>query len=118
MISRARLSRSRFRVGARATAISAVARGTTVAYSLSEAATAVLRIDRRVTVRRGTRRVVRYRRAGALRRSGRAGPRRVAFSGRIGRRALRPGRYRLTISARDGAGNAGRRRVLRFTVVR
>ncbi len=118
VISRARLSRSRFRVGARATAISAVARGTTVAYSLSEAATAVLRIDRRVTVRRGTRRVVRYRRAGALRRSGRAGPRRVAFSGRIGRRALRPGRYRLTISARDGAGNAGRRRVLRFTVVR
>ncbi len=118
VISRARLSRSRFRVGARATAISTVARGTTVAYSLSEPVTAVFRIDRRVSVRRGTRRVVRYRRAGTLRRSGSAGPRRVPFSGRIGSKPLRPGRYRLTISARDGASNAGRRRVLRFTVLR
>ena len=43
--------------------------------------------------------------AGALRRSASAGTSRVAFSGRIGRRALRPGRYRLIVEARDAAGN-------------
>jgi hypothetical protein len=55
----------------------------------------------------------RRRAAATLRRSGRAGANRVRFSGRIGRRALRRGRYWLTIRATDGAGNrsAARRAV-------
>jgi hypothetical protein len=41
----------------------------------------------------------------------------VRFSGRIGRKALKPGRYRLTLRARDAAGNTGRARRLYFRVV-
>jgi hypothetical protein len=119
VISRAQLTRSRFAVGARVTPIAAaVARGTTIGFTLSEPARATLRIDRRVVVRKRTRRLVRYRRAGMLTRSGRAGRRKVVFTGRLGRRALKRGSYRLTIAARDAAGNPGTSRVLRFTVVR
>jgi hypothetical protein len=42
----------------------------------------------------------------------------VKFTGRIGRRALRLGRYRAAFTARDAAGNAGPSRRVRFRVVR
>jgi hypothetical protein len=41
---------------------------------------------------------------------------RVAFSGRIGRRALRPGAYRLIVTAVDAAGNRSTDRPTRFKV--
>jgi hypothetical protein len=41
----------------------------------------------------------------------------VAFGGRIGRRALSPGRYRATISATDGAGNRSARKRTSFRIV-
>lgn len=109
-LSRARLSRRRFRVGrARTARVARVRRGTIIRYVLSEAATTSLRIDRR----RGSR----YRRAGTLKRTTGKGRRGVRFSGRIGRKALKPGRYRLTLRARDAAGNTGRARRLYFRVV-
>lgn len=46
-----------------------------------------------------------------------AGGARIAFSGRIGRRLLRPGRYRATVVATDRAGNRSQARAIRFTVV-
>jgi acid phosphatase type 7 len=121
VVSRVQLSRRRFRVGARATAVSAarpsVGTGTSIAYTLSEPAGVVLRIERRTVTRRGRRRVVRYRRSGVLRRSGRRGRRHVRFSGRVGRRPLKAGAYRLVVGARDPAGNRARTRTSRFTVV-
>jgi hypothetical protein len=42
----------------------------------------------------------------------------VKFTGRIGRRALRPGAYRATVTAKDAAGNASKGSSARFTVVR
>jgi len=42
----------------------------------------------------------------------------VAFSGRIARRALRPGIYRLIVEARDAAGNASLAALKVFRVVR
>lgn len=114
----ARLSRKRFRVGRGPTArVAAVPRGTVIGYTLSEPARASLAIDRARVTRHGGRRVVRYHRAGTLKRAGRAGRRRVRFSGRIGRKALKPGRYRLTIVATDAAGNRGKPRRLSFRVV-
>ena len=92
------LTRTRFAVG----------RGTRVGYGLSEPATVTLRVQR-VGARKP---------AGTLRRTGRAGANRVGFSGRIGRRALRPGRYRLTVHALDTAGNRSATRVARFRIVR
>lgn len=110
-LTRARLSRRRFRVGRGRTArVAKVRRGTVIRYVLSEAATTSLGIERR----RGRR----YRKAGTLMRKGSAGRRRVGFSGRIGGRALRPGRYRLTLRPRDTAGNRGKARRLYFRVVR
>ena len=46
-----------------------------------------------------------------------AGDRRVAFGGRLGRRALAAGRYRATILAVDGGQHRSRRRTTRFTIV-
>ena len=52
-----------------------------------------------------------------LTRSGRAGRNRAPFSGRIGRRPLKPGRYEAAFTATDSAGNSSPQ-VLRFTVVK
>jgi hypothetical protein len=40
------------------------------------------------------------------------------FSGRIGRKALAPGAYKMTVTAVDPAGNKSKALELRFTVVR
>ena len=56
-------------------------------------------------------------RAGTLRRGEPAGAASVKFSGRIGRRAVKPGRYRATIRATDAAGNTSAGETLAFRVV-
>ena len=132
-ITRARMLRKRFRVARKPTARSAAAKaGTAFLFTLSEPASVKLTIQRALPGRRSGRRCVKPRRAlqsrkrctryvpsGTLVRAGlAAGARRVSFSGRIGRRALRPGAYRALIVATDLAGNRGRRVTLRFRVVR
>jgi hypothetical protein len=118
-LSKARLSRRRFRVGRGPTArVAAVRRGTVIGYTLSEAAGVRFKIERVRLVRKDGKRVRRYRAAGTLRRSAKLGRHRLRFSGRVGKRALKPGRYRLTIVATDVAGNRGGGRRLTFTVVR
>jgi hypothetical protein len=72
-----------------------------VRFRLSEAARVTVRVKRRGT-----------RRARVIRISGSAG----ANSARLGRRALRDGRYRLTVVATDAAGNSSARRTLRLRV--
>jgi len=107
VVARVSLGPSTFAVARRATAVSA-ARGTVIRYTLSEPAAVALRFYRVSTGRR----------VGTLRRAGRTGANRVAFSGRIGRRALRPGRYRLRVTAVDPAGNRSVTRTRRFRMVR
>ena len=82
-------------------------RGTTLRWRLAEPALVTVAVE----TRRG-------RRLGVLRRRAAAGPGALAFSGRVKGRALRPGRYRLAVAARDAAGNASAPRRLAFTVVR
>jgi hypothetical protein len=110
VLGRVTLAPARFAVAGRATAVAASRRGTTIRFGLSEAATVSLRVERVVAGRRVA--------AGTLRRTARAGANRVAFSGRIGRRALRRGRYRLTVRATDAAGNRSTVRTRAFRVVR
>lgn len=106
-----RLTRARFRTARRSTALSAGTRaGTTLRFTLSEAARVRISVQRR--------RAGRATAVGALRRSEPAGANRVAFSGRLGKRALRPGRYRLKITATDAAGNASPPVLVRFAIVR
>lgn len=109
-------------------------RGTTIRFTLSEAARVTLTVERRAAGRRSGRRCVaptaKLRRARAractrfvvagtlMRGSGRQGANAVAFSGRIGRRALTAGRYRVTATAADAAGNRAAAIRAAFRVVR
>ena len=106
-------------------------RGTRFRYSLSEAARVVFTIGRSMPGRRVGRRCVKVTRSNRGRRkckrfpavgrfaqSASAGANTKRFSGRIGRRSLRPGRYRATLVATDAAHNASRPRRLAFRVVR
>jgi hypothetical protein len=83
--------------------------GTAVTFVLSRPATVNLSVQRV----RGRRAV----RVATLVRRGIAGENVVRFSGRIGRRVLRPGRYRMTVSARTPAERT-RARTISFTVMR
>lgn len=96
--------------------------------TLSERATLTLRFERKLPGRRkagkcvaprralSSKRCTRFARVAVQRRAVREGLNRVRFGGRVGKRALPAGRYRLTIVARDAAGNASRpvRRTLRI----
>jgi Ca2+-binding RTX toxin-like protein len=125
-LTRVRLSASTFRVGRRLTALTAQAAppaagstpgapkakkappvGTVLRYRLSEAATVTFD----VLPAKGTKFLTR------LTRRARAGARSLAFSGRVKRRTLRPGSYRLVVRATDAAGNRSAARTVRFKVV-
>jgi uncharacterized repeat protein (TIGR01451 family) len=106
-------------------------RGTTFIYSLSEAAQVVIRIHakkpgRRVggRCRRPTRtnrtrpRCTRFVLFGRLTDDADAGQNRRRFSGRIGKKKMRPGRYRARLVATDASGNKSKRRDLNLRVVR
>lgn len=111
-------------------------RGATIRFGLSERASVKLAVERTVPgrkVRRGRhvecvptrRRVARGRRCRATKlkgwivRRGRRGRNRVRFTGRIGRRPLRPGRYRIRAGAVDRRANPARHKVSRaFRIVR
>jgi hypothetical protein len=101
---------SAFRLSRRAFAARGKRRGTRIGFRLSEAATVRLTIVRRLGGRRT--KVV-----GTLRRRAHAGANHIAFSGRLGRRALRAGRYRLVLRATDAAGNRSRSHTRSFTVL-
>ena len=123
------------RRGTRETPVAAqrrrVRRGTTFRYRLSEAARVVFTIQRarpgrrvRGRCRKPTRanrrrpRCTRYVRIGRFAQQAVAGANRKRFSGRIGRRILRPGRHRAVLVATDAAGNRSTPRRLRFRIVR
>jgi hypothetical protein len=61
---------------------------------------------------------IRYVRPGRFAAQSSAGPNRKKFSGKIGRRSLRPGNYRATLVATDAAGNRSAPKRLKFKVVR
>jgi hypothetical protein len=107
-------SPSHFAVGRRATAVSArVAHGTRFRFRLSEDATVRVKILRRLP---GTRN--RFRKVGTLRRQLTSGSRSVRFSGRLGSKALRAGRYRAVVTAIDASGNRSAPVRASFRVVR
>ncbi len=136
VLTSARLSHSRFRVTKHVTAISAKARaplGTSFHFTLSETAkvrivltriAAGLRSGKRCLApsaklrRHHAKRCTRSLGAGTLTRANeRAGADSIAFSGRVGTKALTPGSYRATLVAFAG-GLTSSPTALSFTVVR
>jgi hypothetical protein len=109
------LTRRTFAVGERPTAVAAkkARQGTVVRWSLSKRALVEITVERLVR-KRGRLRAVRV---GTLRRVGPRGRYRLAFSGRIGKKALKPGRYRLRAIATDGYRNVSKEKRASFTVV-
>jgi RTX calcium-binding nonapeptide repeat (4 copies) len=131
VITNLRASRRRFAAGRRNTprAAATVKRGTTVTFGLSEDARVTITIARKLRGRlKGGRCVARARSgrkctrlvtaAMLVRANSSAGLNRVAYSGRVGGRALRPGRYRATVRAVDAAGNRSRASSLQLAVVK
>lgn len=119
VLSAPRLSRRRFRVARGATALAAAAgRGTTLTFRASEAAQLSIDVERVRQRRVGKRRRVTYRRAGLLTRRVRAGAGRVALTGRLGKRPMASGRYRLVLVATDAAGNRSKPVRLTFSILR
>ncbi len=84
---------------------------TTFRYTLSEAASVTITIERALRRRR-------YVTVATLTRAGNAGPNRLRFSGRIGRSKLRPGAYRARFTATDPAGNRSSSAAVRLRIVR
>ena len=129
-VSRVSMTRTRFRVGSRPTAVTARAqRGTRFKFTLKAPAKLTIAITRRVRGVRHGKRCVAARRAGGKRctravKAGRLtranlpnGSNTIAFSGRIGKRALRPGAYKATLRARNAKGSS-KPVAVRFTVVK
>jgi hypothetical protein len=137
VLSRVRLSPARFRVGKARTAVAArrvVVRGTLLRFVSSEAGRLSIAIERakpgrkvkrhgrsscravRKAVRRG--RCTVSVRVATLTRAIKPGSGSVAFSGRVGAKALAPGVYALTLTARDAAGNASKPVRLAFTILK
>ena len=124
-----KLTNTRFTVGPHVTAINArasaaakprkvkVPRGSAFVYTLSRASTATIVIQRQTPGRVVGRKCVAQTKAnakkkrctittrvGTLTRKSKTGRNTIAFSGRIGRKALAPASYRSTITARTGTG--------------
>ena len=139
-VSRVSVTRRRFAVGSKPTARDSrttarkkrAPRGTAFRFRLSERATVRIALQRALPGRvvggrcrpatrrlRTRRRCTRYVSAGTLvrRRLG-SGARKVTFSGRVGRRALRLGAHRAAISATDTAGNRSQPRRIGFRILR
>ncbi len=107
--------------------------GTTVRFTLSEAATVRLTVGRKLAGRRSGKRCVaptkKRRKAkrctrtvavkGSASVAGRAGANRVAFAGRLSKKiVLKPGEYLLSAVATDVAGNRSVARTAKFTLVK
>jgi PKD repeat protein len=112
-LSRVAMGHRRFRVGSRRTAVSAKApRGTSFKFTLKAPAKVTIAITR---VRGARHRVVKV---GTLTRANRPNGRNtIAFSGRIGRRALKPGAYKATLRARNAKGRS-KPVAVKFSVVK
>lgn len=113
------------------TPVSSVKKGTTFHYSLSEPARVTFTIQRKSKGRRVKRKCrrathknrkkkpcTRYTRVGSFAAQGTAGANRKSFSGKIGRKSLKPGRYRALLLAVDAAGNRSKAKPVSFRVVR
>jgi hypothetical protein len=105
--------------------------GTRFRYTLSETARVSVTIQRALAGRRAGSKCVRptsqlrrakpckrYHTVGTLTNSATKGANSTRFSGKLGGRALRPGRYRAVIRATDAAGNRSTPRATRFRIAR
>jgi streptogramin lyase len=103
--------------------------GSVLRFSLSEDASVTATISLKAAGRRSGRNCVapgkakpeakkcsRYVSKGAQVIAGKAGANKIAFSGKVGGKALRPGSYQASLTARDAAGNTSATATATFTI--
>jgi hypothetical protein len=130
-VSAYKLSATAFRPLPSGGSVAAVKLGTTVRYRLSEAARVPFVVDVKSRGRKSGKKCVkpkpsnrrkkacvRYVKVGGFTHAGVKGENQFRFSGRIKRKALKPGNYRLVAVAVDAAGNKSAKRSLPFRIVR
>lgn len=121
------MTHRRFRVGKPSVALAP--KGTRFLYTLSEAAKVTVTIDRKAAGRKNGRRCAKPRRGlrkrctrfvkqGALTKQSAAGANSLPFSGRLGRRTLKPGKYRASLRAVNASGQRSKPSRLSFTIVK
>jgi hypothetical protein len=111
-----RLIPSRFRVaavarGARTAKAGRPPAGTRIEFTLSQAAQVTFTVHRARPKRR-------WKKAGVFTREAQSGANSLRWGGRIGRQALKPGRYRLSAQAGSGNGPLSEQLRTRFRIVR
>jgi WD40-like Beta Propeller Repeat len=142
VISKLKLSHTKFKVGKTKTAVSAVAAkaktkhhkptpsSTTLSYTLSENASMSIVVEHKLSGRKrsgkcvtgksapkhGTR-CTKYTSVKTLKRTGKKGSNKVSFTGRISSTKLSAGSYRFAITATDAAKNKSSTHHISFTVV-
>jgi hypothetical protein len=137
-LDRLRMTKSRFAVSRSARQAKAAKRrgrapdGTTITWMLNDRATVRLSVQKVVAGRRVNGRCVAVTLAskrrgsactrtvavGTLKRAAIKGENTVRFSGRVGKRTLRPGRYRITVRATGSGNRTTPAKTLAFTVVK
>jgi hypothetical protein len=132
-LSKASLSHKRFT--ARKPVQKGRKRGSKLSFTLSEAARVTVAVERKADGRRvkvrGKRRCVkptnanaakpgctRYAAAGKLRKAGKAGVNTLKLTGKVGGKTLKPGRYRLTLTAVDASGLRSKPLRVGFAILR
>lgn len=118
-------------VGVKAKKKKATKRGTSLRFTLSEAAKASIRIEKLAPGRRVGKscltptkarakkpKCTRYVLKGTLTKNATRGAQTVAFNGKLGGRALAAGSYRATVAARDAAGNTSKTGSVGFKIIR
>jgi virginiamycin B lyase len=118
----ARQSAKRWREGKKLARISRTRHlpvGTTFSFTLDQAAKVKLAFQAVHSCKRHRRKCKRLTGAGSLAVAGHPGTDKVRFQGRLSRhKRLKPGAYRLTITARNAAGQTSKPVRLRFTIVK
>jgi hypothetical protein len=135
VLSTVRASPSTFRLGSALPALLSakkIRKGTTLTFTLSEAAKVTFAFEQRARGRkvgrrcrkpsrgnRGRKRCTRFVKRGSFTVNGRAGKNRVRFQGRLSKKKkLRAGRYRMFTRAADPARNRSKRRTTNLRAVR
>lgn len=127
VFSRVSMTHRRFRVGRPGAA--RAPKGTRFRYTLSQDAKVTVTVERKASGRRKGRRCVkpraglrrrctRFVRQGALTKQSPTGANSLPFSGKLGRRTLKPGRYRARLVAVNAAGQRSKESRLSFTIVK
>ena len=115
VLSRLKLAPAAFPAARRGASVARAATGTTISYSVSEACTTTFTVEREaVGVRRGRRFIPHH---GSFTHHDVAGTNHFHFTGRIGGRALNPGRYRLNATPKSATAHVGKTRHTPFRIL-